>query len=916
MIGKSGSGKSTLGQLLTRLYSPSSGRIVVDGLPIQDYDINWIRNNTTLVEQNSVLFSESIFTNIAFGRYDYQNVTEAEVNECVDAMMLRSVVDGLPDGIHTFTGPGGGFLSGGQRQRVAMARARLRDTPILILDEPTSALDIVNRTAIMRAVRKWRTGKTTIIITHDTASIQDEDFLYVMEKGAVTYAGYRHEIDDEPELANYFYNNGTDSSNDDDLTDTAAAHLDDHLRAVMSRVDSWRRSFRRSRQPPPSVNSESTVIEMSPVSPICELDEKKKQVSFVQHKHSSSTTITPIMHLDMLPEDPANDKKKKGNDDDDYPPLSKIILTIVPSLRSSQRFLLAFGLLSTILHASVTPVFSYCMSQLFTTFFTIDSTRAAMKWSLAIIGLAVADSTLDGAMHCALEYSGQSWVDALRNTAMRRVLDQPRVWFEKVENQAGKMTTSLVQNGEDTRSILGKHVGYTLIAVTVTIIAVAWSLVLCWRLTLVALSCCPVVYAVTKALQVVTARWEKRYSEATDAASAVFSDMFSEIGTVRTLTLGAYFHRRHITASARCLTVGIQRAGYTSIVFGAVESMILFATALVNYYPAQLITSKIATVDNVIAVESLLLFSVGYVGTVLSWIPQASASRSAAAELLRLANLPEGISYEHAGQVKAFSSVVPVEFKQVNFRYPSRPDVLALRDVTTTIRGNACTAIVGRSGSGKSTMASLLLGLYEAPPGGGISLGGIDIASMHMATLRSVISMVPQQAHLFPDTIAANIAYGLDASNDEIEQAAQAAGIHEFINSLPSGYLTLIGDGGMGLSGGQAQRIMIARALIRQPAILILDEATSALDGESSLVVRQTVKKLVDERRNNLTVIIITHAREMMEMAEWVVVMEQGAVVEEGRYWELADRRRGKLRMLLESKEAGLDNDDDETTVY
>ena len=290
-----------------------------------------------------------------------------------------------------------------------------------------------------------------------------------------------------------------------------------------------------------------------------------------------------------------------------------------------------------------------------------------------------------------------------------------------------------------------------------------------------------------------------------------------------------------------------------------------------------------------------------------------------AGDLLCLATLPEGVSHEHSGQLKV-AHLAPVQFNHVNFRYPSRPDVKVLHDVTTTIRGNSCTAIVGQSGSGKSTIASLLLGLYEAPQSGrgshrsSISLGGVDIRKLHMPTLRSMISVVSQQPRLFPDTIAANISYGLEETSPRtstlynIEQAAQAAGIHEFITSLPNGYFTIVGDGGVGLSVGQTQRVIIARALIRQPAILILDEATSALDAESSRLIRQTVKKLIDSRKD-LMVIIITHSKEMMEIADSVIVMEQGKVIEQGTYLDLAKRKNGKLRKLIDLEAGGEDEE-------
>lgn len=321
---------------------------------------------------------------------------------------------------------------------------------------------------------------------------------------------------------------------------------------------------------------------------------------------------------------------------------------------------------------------------------------------------------------------------------------------------------------------------------------------------------------------------------------------------------------------------------------------------------------------------SMLLFSIGYAGTVLSWsefftlhlacfnssltciVPQIGTSRDMAAQLLRLANLPEGVSHEHRGELSV-SRVTPVTISGLSFRYPSRPDALVLRDISLTISKNSCTAIVGRSGSGKSTIASLLLSLYESPLSSrglaAISLGGVDIRLLHTLSLRSLISVVSQQPTIFPGTIQENISYGLDETSPlrsmhNICAAAQAAGIDDFIYSLPQGYTTIIGDGGVGLSGGQAQRLVIARALVRRPQILILDEATSSLDPNSAEVIRQTVRRLVSAQ-TGLTVVIITHAREMMEIADQVVVLEQGCLVERGRYRDLVGRSGGRLRAMV-----------------
>ena len=288
-------------------------------------------------------------------------------------------------------------------------------------------------------------------------------------------------------------------------------------------------------------------------------------------------------------------------------------------------------------------------------------------------------------------------------------------------------------------------------------------------------------------------------------------------------------------------------------------------------------------------------------------VPQISTSREVAIKLLHLANLPRGKSHEHRGHLKS-TCLTPIQFTNLDFRYPSRPDARVLKNVSFSVSSNSCTAIVGRSGSGKSTIASILLALYEAPVSRDgrptVKLGSHDICQLHTPTLRSHISLVSQQPVIFPGTIYNNISYGLadQASIHSVRMAAKAAGIDDFITSLPNGYFTMIGDGGVGLSGGQRQRLVIARALLREPQVLVLDEATSSLDPAGAEVVRQTVQRLV-ATCGHLTVIIITHAKEMIEIADHVVVLDEGVVVENGSYQELSRKRDGKLYSLMNDPE-------------
>ena len=323
-------------------------------------------------------------------------------------------------------------------------------------------------------------------------------------------------------------------------------------------------------------------------------------------------------------------------------------------------------------------------------------------------------------------------------------------------------------------------------------------------------------------------------------------------------------------------------------------------------------------------------------------VPQINSSRDTATRLLRLAYLPS-TSREESGSIR-LDTPLPICIHNLSFAYPSRPGQFVLDEVNLEIRPNSSLAVVGSSGSGKSTLASLVLGLYpvsfSSPSMTGdrrhhdsfghdfpLTYAGHALPNLSLSSLRSQIAIVPQVPVLFPTTIAANIGYGCQsedvgtmstrspsAARAAIVRAAKRAGIHDFIISLPRSYDTVIGDGGQGLSGGQAQRLAIARALVRNPKLLILDEATSSLDAENARLIRDTVQGLVvvvsssspssmglagkhgqedDGRRDDgrqdddegMSVLIITHAKEMMQVAEFIIVLDRGRVVESGT-WE------------------------------
>jgi ABC transporter fused permease/ATP-binding protein len=235
-----------------------------------------------------------------------------------------------------------------------------------------------------------------------------------------------------------------------------------------------------------------------------------------------------------------------------------------------------------------------------------------------------------------------------------------------------------------------------------------------------------------------------------------------------------------------------------------------------------------------------------------------------------------------------------VSFQNVKFRYPSRPEIEVLKNINFTASAGETIAIVGPSGSGKSTLASLLLRFYN-PEEGQLLFDGIPSTDYGISELRSQIAIVPQDVLLFGGTIKENIAYGKpDATDEEIRQAAKQANAFDFIESFPEKFETIVGERGIKLSGGQRQRIAIARAVLKNPAILILDEATSSLDSESERVVQEALEKLMVGR----TSFVIAHRLSTIRNADKIMVIDKGMVVEQGNHDELVMKPDGLYRNL------------------
>jgi len=321
--------------------------------------------------------------------------------------------------------------------------------------------------------------------------------------------------------------------------------------------------------------------------------------------------------------------------------------------------------------------------------------------------------------------------------------------------------------------------------------------------------------------------------------------------------------------------------------FGAIVAVVAYGCLLVSRHE--------------LTVGELFKFALyaAFVGSAMGSFPEmyANVQRAVGAServLEILAERSEDVSIVEADNEIKQKIRGNLGFENVNFHYPSRKEIEVLKGVSFEARTGQKIAIVGPSGSGKSTMASLILQFYQ-PQSGTILYDNKPAEAYSLTDIRNQVAIVPQDVLLFGGTIRENIAYGkLKATEEEIIAAAERANAHSFIVSFPERYDTIVGERGVKLSGGQRQRIAIARALLKNPSILILDEATSSLDSESERLVQEALEELMKNR----TSIIIAHRLSTIREADKIIVLEKGKVIESGSHDELVSNENGLYRYL------------------
>ena len=404
-----------------------------------------------------------------------------------------------------------------------------------------------------------------------------------------------------------------------------------------------------------------------------------------------------------------------------------------------------------------------------------------------------------------------------------------------------------------------------------------------WRLALVAFLALPLAGIAVEAYGRLIRRYTREAQERVADVAGILHESLSAIRVVKAFTLEEQQRRRFAASNEQHFTAAMKSVQMMATAFPVVELLMLASMATVVYVGVLDVVHGHLTTGELVAFLSYLgLVSgpVASIGRIYTQMQQGVAAADRAAEILRQA--PEAPDLPGATDLDPDEVQGAVSFHGVSFRYEDA-EVEALHNIDLDIKPGQVVAIVGPSGAGKTTLVSLLLRFFD-PTEGYITLDGRDLRTIRLSSLRRLVAVVPQETVLFRLTVAENIAVGCPgATRRQIEEAARLANAHSFIMRLPQGYDTVLGDLGAGLSGGERQRLAIARALLRNPRVLVLDEATSSLDAESEALVQEALARLMRGR----TTFIVAHRLSTIVRADLIVVMDAGRVVEVGTHEEL-----------------------------
>ncbi|XP_075385628.1 bile salt export pump isoform X2 [Tenrec ecaudatus] len=866
VVGASGAGKSTALQLIQRFYDPTEGMVTLDGHDIRSLNIQWLRDQIGIVEQEPVLFSTSIAENIRYGREDA--TMEDIIRAAKEANAYNFIMD-LPQKFDTLVGEGGGQMSGGQKQRVAIARALVRNPRILLLDMATSALDNESEATVQRALSKIQHEHTIISVAHRLSTVRAADVIIGFEHGLAVERGTHEELLERKGV--YFTLVTLQSQGDEALKEKEVQEKDAKEEASLERNEpfsggSYRASLRASIR-----------------------QRSKSQLSYLGHE-------TPLAVVDPKTTYEEDGKAVDVSVEEDVRPAP--IRRILKFNAAEWPYMLV-GSVGAAVNGAVTPLYAFLFSEILGTFSIPDKEEQRSQLHgvcLLFVAMGIVSLFTQFLQGYTFAKSGELLTKRLRKFGFRAILGQNIGWFDDLRNSPGALTTRLATDASQVQGAAGSQIGMIVSSFSNIAVAMTIAFLFSWKLSLVILCFFPFL-ALSGVIQTkMLTGFASQDKQALESAGQITSEALSNIRTVAGIGKERWFIETYEAKLEKPFKTAIRKANVYGLCFGFSQCMTFIANSASYRYGGYLILHEGLHFSYVFRVITAVVLSGSALGRASSYTPNYAKAKISAARFFQLLDRRPPINvYSSAGE-KWDNFQGKIDFVDCKFTYPSRPNIQVLNGLSVSINPGQTLAFVGSSGCGKSTSIQLLERFYD-PDKGKVLIDGHDSTKVNVQFLRSNIGIVSQEPVLFACSIADNIKYGDNTKEIPMERviaAAKQAQLHAFVMSLPAKYETQVGAQGSQLSRGEKQRIAIARAILRNPKILLLDEATSALDTESE----KTVQVALDKAREGRTCIVIAHRLTTIQNSDIIAVMSQGVVVEKGTHKELMDQRGAYYKLV------------------
>ena len=816
VVGRSGSGKSTLVWLLQRLYTPQEGTIRLGGHNLNELRFEDIRAQMAVVLQDTYLFHGSVLANLRFAKPD---ATDDEIRGAARAANAHEFIPNLPEGYATVIGERGHRLSGGERQRIAIARALLRDAPILILDEALSSVDAENEATIQAALDELMQGRTTLIMAHRLSSVRACDEILVLDDGRLAERGDHETLLKMGGVYDWLMAG--------QMTDPS--------------LDEWAAG---APAPEPTAAIDET-------GALTTRDDAGGATEAIIRAEGMGWRETSARLLGLA-----------------APYWLKTTLTFVTGVA---YFLgsIAVGVIGALMVANVREGESIGL--------------------LAVLLMLVA--VLTGLFRFL-----ENWVS--HDMAFRLLADMRIDLFRKLDQLApayllrrrtGDLVSMATQDVETVEYFFAHTIANAFVSLVVPGAALITLFVVDWRL---GLGLAPLLVVAGLSPLFTRSIVDRLGSRSRDHLGALNAHMVDTLQGLREVTAFQREPERKAEFEGLMRDYRPVRAGFNRQIstqrtllegltgFGGLAVLTIGGALAVRGE----VDSSLAPMLTLLAMGAFMpvaeLAQVGRrLGDTLGATRRLTAVHSEHVAVL------DGPGAAVRGDGAAGGGVSEGAFARVGFAYEDTPRA-ALDAVSFDLRPGGTVALVGPSGAGKTTAAHLMLRFWD-PQDGSITLEDADLRSYRLDELRGQVALVAQDTYLFNASIRDNLRVARpDAGEDELMLAIERAGLADFIESLPDGLDTPVGERGAQLSGGQRQRVAIGRALLKDAPVLILDEATSHLDGLNERLVRDALDELMSDR----TTLVIAHRLSTVRDADQIVVLDEGRVVEIGTHEDLASR--------------------------